>query len=181
MVGYNKALVDENGGIGNDSTYEALTGANKSVRVNLNASNNKYLNRFATVRQYYRFGEASTVINEEDTLYAFKTRWQLMHQIKVEDERHIFINAGDTLNFLLPNQYFTSTENNTYDSLYFGKLTNDFAFQYVNQEGKKGYRFAEFMLQHQALVKAAGVNVALVAPAIRVPPELELVVLLYHW
>jgi len=152
VVGYNKALVDENGGIGNDSTYEALTGANKSVRVNLNASNNKYLNRFATVRQYYKFGEASTVINEEDTLYAFKTRWQLMHQIKVEDERHIFINAGDTLNFLLPNQYFTSTENNTYDSLYFGKLTNDFAFQYVNQEGKKGYRFAEFMLQHQALV-----------------------------
>jgi len=102
---WNKGTLQENGGIVSDSSFEALSGSNKTVNVNLNFSQNQYRNRSAWVKQYYRFGTSNTVIQGDDTLYGFDPKSQISHTIKAEETSHVFINSGDSNLILLPNQF----------------------------------------------------------------------------
>lgn len=149
---WNKGTVQENGGITNDSAFEALTGNNRSVNVNLLHSQNMFKHRSIFVKQYYKFGNPVTVINDDDTLYDFKSRAQLAYTIRTEESSNIFTNSGDTLNFLLPNEYLATTPHNTYDSMYTGLLENKVNLQLFGDKTAKLNHYLNIGLAHQAIV-----------------------------
>jgi hypothetical protein len=149
---WNKGTLQENGGIVSDSSFEALSGSNKTVNVNLNFSQNQYRNRSAWVKQYYRFGTSNTVIQGDDTLYGFDPKSQISHTIKAEETSHIFINSGDSNLVLLPNQFYSTTPYQTYDSLYNGLLENKINYSWLNTPNKLSGTFLNVGISHQAAV-----------------------------
>jgi hypothetical protein len=149
---WNKGYTQENGGISNDSAYEALTGANKTVNVWLNNSQNDYSQRSLQVKQYYKFGSPVTLIQQEDTLYDYQSKAQLSHTIRTEEYSSIFSNTGDTLNALFPNQYISNTANNTYDSVYHGLIENKLNLQLFANSENQFKRFINLGASHQAIV-----------------------------
>ena len=124
VLSFNKGTLQENGGITSDSAFEALSGSNKTVNVNLFSSQNQYHNRSAWVKQYYRFGKSYTNIKGDDTLYHFEPKSQISYTIKAEETSHIFINSGDSNNILIPNQFYSTVANQTYDSVNNGLFEN---------------------------------------------------------
>lgn len=150
---WNKGTVQENGGIGNDSAFEALTGNNRSVNVNLLYSQNMFKNRSLFIKQYYKFGSPVSLIKDEDTLYDFKSRAQVAYTIRTEEFTNIFTNTGDTLNFLLPNEYRAITPNNTYDSMYTGLLENKVNLQLFGDRSQQAYfHYLNLGIAHQAII-----------------------------
>lgn len=149
-VMWNRGYNQENGGIQNDSAFEALSGASKNVNVNLNYSQNTFKQRSIFVKQYYKFGQPINRLQTKDTLYDFQSRFQLSHSILAEDINYVFTNEGDSLSTLLPNQYYTNTPNLTYDSLYNGTVTNKINLHFfgLNKNQKKLYIAAG--ITHQA-------------------------------
>lgn len=157
LIGYllwNRGSVQENGGIASDSAFEALTGANKSVNVNLAGSNNAFRNRSVFIKQYYRFGNPLTMVSGEDTLYDYKSFAQIAYTFRTDETHYIFTTQNDTLNFLLPNQFFTSTPNLTYDSLYNGLIENKLSIQLFNGDKRDKTRFISVGAMHQGAVVA---------------------------
>lgn len=148
---WNYGYQQESGGIQNDSIFENLTGATKNVSVNLNYSKNAYNNRSIFVKQYYRFGSPIELINQEDTLYDFKTKAQLAYTIKTNETSNIFTSNGDTINPLLPNQFLTQTANQTYDSLYSGLLENNLSLQLIANDDSTNKRFLSVGIAHQVV------------------------------
>lgn len=149
---WNKGYNQENGGISNDSAYEALTGANKSVNVWLNNSQNDYHQRSLFVKQYYKFGSPVTLIQQEDTLYDYQSKAQISHTIRTEEYSSIFSNTGDTLNRLFNNQFIGNTANNTYDSVYHGLVENKVNVQLFATSDKQFRRYINIGAAHQAIV-----------------------------
>ena len=151
LIGYvlwNRAVIQENGGIASDSAFEALSGINKSVQVNLNACENRVKNRSAFVKQYYKFGSPIQLIRGEDTLYDFKSRFQLAYTLKAEETSFLFINNGDSLSPLLPNRYHSLTDA-TYDSLYNGILNNKVELHLYQEVTGIGKRYLAVGVNHQ--------------------------------
>ena len=148
---WNYGYQQESGGIQNDSIFEKLTGATKNVSVNLNYSKNAYNNRSILVKQYYRFGSPIELINQEDTLYDFKTKAQLAYTIKTNETSSVFTTNGDTINPLLPNQFLTQTANQTYDSVYSGLLENNLSLQLLANADSTYNRFLSIGVTHQAI------------------------------
>ena len=148
---WNYGYQQESGGIQNDSVFEHLSGATKNVSVNLNHSQNAYNNRSILVKQYYRFGSPIQLINQEDTLYDFKTKAQLAYTIKTNETSNVFTNNGDTVNPLLPNQFLTQTANQTYDSVYSGLLENNLSLQLLANVDSTYNRFLSVGITHQAM------------------------------
>jgi hypothetical protein len=149
---WNKGTLEENGGITNDSAFEALSGSNKTVNVNLISSQNQYRNRSALVKQYYRFGKSYTTIKGDDTLYHFEPKSQISYTIKAEETSHIFINSGDSNNILLPNHFFSTVANQTYDSLHNGILENKISYSWLNTTKELTRTFISAGICHQAAV-----------------------------
>lgn len=153
LLGYvmwNRGYNQENGGIQNDSAFEALSGASKNVNVNLNYSQNTFKQRSIFVKQYYKFGQPITRIQAKDTLYDFQSRFQFSHSILAEDINYMFTNEGDSLNALLPNQYYTNTPNLTYDSLYNGTITNKLLFHFWGIDKNQKNLYMSAGITHQA-------------------------------
>ena len=149
---WNKGTLQENGGITSDSAFEALSGSNKTVNVNLFLSQNQYRNRSAWVKQYYRFGKSYTTIIGDDTLYHFEPKSQISYTIKAEETSHIFINSGDSNNILLPNHFFSTVANQTYDSLHNGILENKISYSWLNTTKELTRTFISAGICHQAAV-----------------------------
>lgn len=121
---WNRGLVEESGGIQNDSAFESLTGANKKVTPNLASSQTRFKARTAYLKQYWHFGKLEQTINDKDTIYDLNTVSHISYSIKAEEESYIFENQqGDTNSLLIPHQYYDVTVN-TFDSTYYGKLEN---------------------------------------------------------
>ena len=149
---WNKGTLQENGGITSDSAFEALSGSNKTVNVNLFLSQNQYRNRSAWVKQYYRFGKSYNTMIGDDTLYHFEPKSQISYTIKAEETSHIFINSGDSNNILLPNHFFSTVANQTYDSLHNGILENKISYSWLNTTKELTRTFISAGICHQAAV-----------------------------
>ena len=149
---WNKGTIQENGGITSDSAFEALSGSNKTVNVNLFLSQNQYRNRSAWVKQYYRFGKSYNTMIGDDTLYHFEPKSQISYTIKAEETSHIFINSGDSNNILLPNHFFSTVANQTYDSLHNGILENKISYSWLNTTKELTRTFISAGICHQAAV-----------------------------
>lgn len=128
-VNWNRGVNLENGGIVSDSAYEALEGNTKSVDVRLDDAQTRFRNRSAYLKQYYRWGKSNYTYTEKDTFYSFETRAQLSYTIHGEEDFFIFENKGNADDYLLPNQYYDTTQA-TYDSAYFGRINNRVQYQY---------------------------------------------------
>lgn len=127
---FNSGLNDESGGIKYDSSYEKLTGGEKQVFTNLNQSETHFHNRQVYVQQYLRFGTARYLSTNNDSIYDFSSRSQLVHTFHASEVSYAFYNNGDVDPLLLPNRYYDTTAN-TYDSVYYGKLSNSLAYQHL--------------------------------------------------
>ncbi|MFN6082776.1 MAG: putative porin [Bacteroidota bacterium] len=120
---WNRGVNEENGGNQNDSAFEELTGQNKKVVVKLSKAQTRFKTRDAYIKQYYKFGKGRFIKDGEDSIYTFEPSFQLSHRIHTHEESFIFENNGTTDSALLPNRYYDTTST-TYDSAYFGRLSN---------------------------------------------------------
>ncbi len=120
---WNRGVNEENGGNQNDSAFEELTGPNKRVLVNLSNAQTRFKSRDAYIKQYYKFGKGGFMKDGEDSVYSFEPAFQLAHRMHAHEEIFIFENNGTTDSILLPNRYYDTTSA-TYDSAYFGRLSN---------------------------------------------------------
>lgn len=157
LAGYalNRGVLEENGGIESDSAFEALSGTNKTVSVVLDNSANKYRHNSFYLKQIYRFGEAKRDIVEEDTFYTFLTKRQLIYGLKTQQYRYVFVNNGDSINSLLPNEFFTDKVAFTYDSLYNGSIRQDAEMQWItNDPASSHQRFISIGIAHEGAVAA---------------------------
>ncbi len=125
---FNFGQNDESGGIQSDSAFEELSGKRKQVYTNLANSTTKFHNRSVFVKQFLRFGESRFITTDKDTTYDFTPSSQFIYTIHANEWSYAFLNNGDTNSYLLPNQYY-DIGTVTYDSVYYGKLTNQLQFQ----------------------------------------------------
>ena len=125
-ITWNYGLNEESGGVRSDSSFESLTGGQKGVYTNLANSETHYRNRSAYVKQYYRWGKSEYI--GDDSIYDFKPTSQLVYTMRANQMSYAFNNKGDTSSLFLPNRYYDETST-TYDSMYFGKLTNQLEYQ----------------------------------------------------
>ena len=130
-MNWNRGVNLENGGIISDSAYEALEGNTKNVDIRLNGAQTRFRNRSAYLKQYYRWGKSNFTYTEKDTFYSFETKSQLSYSIHAEEDNFIFENNGNRDQYLLPNQYFDTTQN-AYDSAYYGRINNRVQYQYFS-------------------------------------------------
>jgi hypothetical protein len=104
------------------------------------------------VKQYYRFGKSYTTIKGDDTLYHFEPKSQISYTIKAEETSHVFINSGDSNNILLPNQFYSTIANQTYDSLHNGLLENKVNYSWLNKTNELKQTFLNVGIFHQTAV-----------------------------
>ncbi len=130
-VTWNRGVIDENGGIKNDSTFETLTGPNKVVSTKFNAAQSRFKNRAAHVSQYWNFGTPKHEYGATDTLYDFVSRSHIAYTFHAEEMIYVFDNSGYIDTLLLPHQYY-DVGAETYDSAYFGRIQNRLAFNFYN-------------------------------------------------
>lgn len=153
---WNRGIMDESGGISNDSAYEALDGNSKTVLVRLNTAQTRVKARSAYIKQYLRFGNPFTVIKESDTLYDFQSRAHLAYTMHAEEISYIFDNTGSRDSILLPNEFYSTTPGITFDSLYNGKFENKLNLQLFSTKNKQGKdsvsRWINAGIAHQFLV-----------------------------
>lgn len=129
---------DESGGVKSDSSFESLTGSNKAVYTNLAASSTKYHNRNLYIRHMYRFGKGQM---DKDSVYTFSPRSQITHTLQTSELSFAFTNNGDYHSRLIPNQFY-DTGLSTYDSVYYGKISNKLEWQLLAPDtGSKRYRY----------------------------------------
>lgn len=128
---WNRGVIDENGGIKSDSTFETLTGPNKVVSPKLIAAQSRFKNRAARITQFWNFGTPKHVYGEADTLYDFAGHSHFAYTFHAEEMIYGFDNANSTDTTLIPHQYY-DVGNITYDSAYYGRLQNKLAFNFYN-------------------------------------------------
>jgi hypothetical protein len=115
-------------------------------------------NRSAYIKQYYRWGKANYHYNETDTTYDFTPRFQVAYTLHAEEISYIFENFGDTGSKILPHQYYAIGDS-TYDSAYYGKLTNKVQFEYFMNKGLFAFKDSTRAL-FSAGIRQEMVNVA---------------------
>lgn len=128
---WNRGVIDENGGIKSDSTFESLTGPNKVVNPKLTEAQSRFKNRAGRITQYLNLGTPKYEYRAEDTLYDFVSRSHIAHTFHAEEMIYGFDNAGTIDTTLIPHQYY-DVGNVTYDSVYYGKLQNKIAINFFN-------------------------------------------------
>jgi hypothetical protein len=133
-INWNKGFLEMNGGITSDSAFEALSGVNKQVEVNLLGTSatggggprNYFRNTTLQHKSFYYFGERKEVINGKDTLQQLESKAWLGHTIKTERFSYLYKDSK------LPNKDYYPTFNfdtlATYDSLHFFNTENTFTF-----------------------------------------------------
>jgi hypothetical protein len=148
----NAGVVQENGGISNDSLYELLNGNSKVVSPLLEGAQTRYKHRSGYIKQFWHLGDAEYAYKDADTLYGFRRKAHFSHTLKAEEYSYIFENTGNSDSILFPNQFY-DVGNNTFDSAYYGNLTNRFAFALNNAESNR-YSFVEVSLSHSMIAVA---------------------------
>jgi len=131
---WNNGTNQESGGIASDSAYESLTGSLRQVYSNLSQCSTIYHSRGAYLKQFYRFGTSDKFITDKDTTYDFIPTSQIVLTTHIQEFSSAFYNGGDTSSTLLPHQYYDIT-NNTYDSIYTGKISNQLQYQLFTKTG----------------------------------------------
>jgi hypothetical protein len=156
LLGYamwNRGSVQENGGIASDSAFEALSGSNKSVTVNMATTENRYRQRSLFIKQYYKFGSPVNLVKGEDSLYDFNSRAHIAYTLRTDESRFIFVNNGDSMSELLPMQYFDTVPGVTRDSLYTGLIENKLSIQLFGGSAVHN-RFLSVGIMHQGATVA---------------------------
>jgi hypothetical protein len=128
---WNRGLTEESGGIRSDSLFELLSGGNKVVSPRLTDAQSRYKNRAIRIAQYWNFGTPKYEYKGQDTLYGFVSKSHLVYTFHVEDMVYAFENTGNGDSLLLPNQFY-DIGSSTYDSVYYGKLSNKLTLNFFN-------------------------------------------------
>ncbi len=142
-LGYN----EESGGLVSDSSFEAITGSNKTGNVKLNKSENGYRNRSLYTKQYFYYGKSFTKIQNEDTLNKFISYGHFSHTLKLEDEIYYFRVNGDSNLTIFPNGLIKTFN----DSITSQTLSNKFAYTLYNTDRVNELRYIELAATHQFL------------------------------
>lgn len=140
-LGYN----EESGGLKSDSSFEALSGTNKTGNSNLSNSENGFRNRSFYLKQYFYYGKSSIEINKEDTIEKFVSYGHFSHTLKAEDEVYYLRVNGDSNSVIFPNGLIKTFT----DSVTSQTITNKFAYTLYNTDRKNEMRFVELAASHQ--------------------------------
>jgi hypothetical protein len=124
---WNRALMQENGGVTSDSVFAELPLNSKQMPMKLANAQSRIHNRSIRVKQYWNMGSAKYQYRDDDTLYDYRSSSHIAYTIHAEDTRLMFTNKGRSDSTLIPHQYF-DTGSETYDSAYFGKIENRIEF-----------------------------------------------------
>jgi hypothetical protein len=128
---WNRGITEESGGIQSDSLFELLSGSSKVVSPRLTAAQSRYKNRAVRVTQYWNFGKPHYEYSNQDTSYDFRNHSHISYTFHAEDMVYAFENSGNTDSIILPRQYY-DIGSTTYDSAYYGKLSNTLSFNFLN-------------------------------------------------
>ncbi|MBX7205885.1 MAG: putative porin [Bacteroidia bacterium] len=157
---WNKGYVEMNGGLIQDSSYEALSGANKQVGVNLQGNGpdgsggprNLFRNTSFHTAQYWYFGKYLTTVNGNDTSKQFIQRAGIKHTIDVERYSFLYRDKNLLNKDFYPAFYFDTTQ--TYDSLHQFMVQNSitlFNGSYINDSSFR--KFGTFLTLHHQYIE----------------------------
>jgi hypothetical protein len=154
---WNKGYVEMNGGLIDDSTYEALTGANKQVGVNLQGNGlngaggprNLFRNTSFHTAQFWYFGKYKNPINGEDTSSQIIRKSGIRHTLDIE--RLSFLYKDKTLlnKDFYHTFYFDTTQ--TYDSLHQFMIQNSVTlYRHLVEKNSTNINFTSYLtVKHQ--------------------------------
>jgi hypothetical protein len=140
---WNKGFVEMNGGITSDSSFEALTGVNKQVEVNLQGTNptggggprNYFRNTTLEHTNYFYLGKRTEVIQGKDTLQHRYSNGFIRHKLNVERYSFLFKDNNLLNKSYYPVFLFDTTK--TYDSLHAFSAANEFTYSNARGLGRK--------------------------------------------
>lgn len=142
-LGYNQ----ESGGLQSDSTFETLTGSNKTGNSKLSNTENGFRNRSLYLKQYFHYGKSTQKINNDDTVNHFISYGHFSHTLKAEDEIYYLTSVNDSNLSLFPNGLIKTFK----DSITSQTLSNKFAYTLYNTDRNNEMRFIEISATHQFL------------------------------
>lgn len=142
-LGYN----EESGGLASDSSFEAISGNNKTGNVKLYSSENGFRNRSLYLKQYFYYGKSYTKIDKEDTLTKFISYGHFSHTLKMEEEIYYLKVNGDSNLAIYPNGLLKTFN----DSITSQIINNKFAYTLYNTDRKNEMRYVELAATHQFL------------------------------
>ena len=147
---WNRGVLDENGGIRNDSLFESLRGPNKAAPVHLLNSQSRFRNNVIYAKQYFYLGKMNTKIIDGDTSYQMSKAGFIAHTFKYEKDNYFFDNPlGDTSSLLFPATGKIDSSNIFYDSISSFSVMNRLSYSYWTKSNEKQQSFIEFALSHK--------------------------------
>lgn len=100
---WNMGVHDENGGIVSDSTFEQLTGTNKSAGIQLKGAQSRFKSYEFYARQFYYLGKKTFIREAEDSFEYVLARAYFSHSIRYKKDGLFFDNTkGDSSATLFP-------------------------------------------------------------------------------
>jgi hypothetical protein len=140
---WNMGVHDENGGITSDSTFEQLTGTNKSVAIQLKGSQSRFKSYEFYGRQFYYLGKKSFIQEAEDSFECIDPRAYFSHSFRYKKDGLFFDNTiGDSSATLFPGVIGSALVFN--DSMQANTVQNRFSTGVF----RKGY-FSEIGFTHE--------------------------------
>ena len=147
---WNRGVLDENGGIRNDSLFESLRGPNKAAPVHLLNSQSRFRNNVIYAKQYFYLGKMNAKIIDGDTSYQMSRAGFIAHTFKYEKDNYYFDNPlGDTSSLLFPPTGKIDSSNIFYDSISSFSVMNRLSYSYWTKSNEKQQSFIEFALSHK--------------------------------
>lgn len=133
-ISWNKGFTYENGGITNDSAFEAASGVTKRVNVNLLGTGangnggpyNKFRDHVFAIKQYWNFGRSRMEVEGKDTLHPFYSSSYISHETKLELQSYQFRDNDLFNKSYYPDFFFDTLK--TFDSIHHLSFENSISF-----------------------------------------------------
>jgi hypothetical protein len=146
---WNRGILDESGGLTNDSIFETLRGVNKAAPVKLESSQSRFKNKTFFAKQYYYLGKMNQLIENEDTSYSLSRAGFISHTLRYDDNNFYFDNPNGEFDSTLFPKGNIDTTGVFYDSIGSNTWMNRLAYAYWTKSNERQQSFIEFAVAHK--------------------------------
>lgn len=132
VLSQNRVLVNENGGVSDDTQIRDTVIAPENVQVNLSNTKNKLTNFNVVANQYYNIGNGKDLIIDGDTSQIYPVK--LIHDLTYESDNRTFKESE------INKEYFKNTylnNDSSDDETSLKKLSNGFHIMFNENQNKK--------------------------------------------
>lgn len=144
---YNNLRVQENGGIVNDSIFEAAGFSDKKlIEVNLSSAQRRIWNKGVYLKQGIVYGRGKDTIRQDSLGRSTYSKGTIWHSISLEDNSIVYLDSEPDPLFY-ESIFIDSAE--TRDSIYFWKIENELAWTMNRKRGEMCRPRIQFSIAHQ--------------------------------